>query len=109
MGGRIPGQELTGLLVDSELAIDAGSITASLELAEQARLKYLLLTHTHLDHLYSLAFLLENRLLMNVNPPLNIYASRDAVEILQSNFLREEIIGTAVFKNLDKLAKLFES
>ena len=107
LGGRIPGQELTGLLVDSVLAIDAGSISASLELAAQAGIKNLLLTHAHLDHLYGLAFLLENRLHAGV-PPLNIYASREAAQILREDFLREDIVGAIVAGSLEKLASLSE-
>jgi len=108
MGGRIPTQELSGFLVDGELALDAGSISASLDLLGQCQVKNLILTHLHLDHLYGLGFLLENRLLSNVSEPLNVFASKEGAEILRTDFLREEIVGVAVSRNLDKLMRLSE-
>ena len=106
MGGKIPGQALTGLLVDDELLIDAGSVTCSLDIPAQNQIKYLFITHTHLDHLYGLAFLLENRYYAKVTGPLNIFASKDAIEILTSDFLVEGIISSALFENLPKLTSL---
>jgi len=106
LGGRIPGQELTGLLVDEELLLDAGSASTSLKLSAQNQIKYLLLSHTHLDHLYGLAFLLENRLHARAGAPLAIFASKDAAEILTSDFLIESIAGSAVAQNLDQLVDI---
>lgn len=42
---------LSGLLVDQALALDAGSLTASLTLSQQLSLKGVLLTHQHYDHI----------------------------------------------------------
>ncbi len=41
---------LAGLLVDGRLALDAGSLTGSLTLAEQLDLTAVLITHAHFDH-----------------------------------------------------------
>jgi CRP-like cAMP-binding protein/ribonuclease BN (tRNA processing enzyme) len=106
MGGRIPGQGLTGLLVDDELLLDAGSVTFSLDIDQQNKIKYLFLSHTHLDHLYGLGFLLENRFFAKLPEPLKIFAAKEAVEILTNDFLIEDIVGSAVFQNLPELAKL---
>jgi len=38
------------LLVDEELAIDAGSLASGLTFEEQARLSAVLLSHGHYDH-----------------------------------------------------------
>lgn len=38
------------LLIDNKLAIDAGSLSSGLSLAEQRQLKAILLTHQHYDH-----------------------------------------------------------
>jgi|GEM_PF-93110 len=108
MGGRIPGQELTGLLVDGELLLDAGSASASLTITEQNQIKFLLLSHAHLDHLYSLAFLLEHRLYADVQEPLKIFASSEAIEIVKNNFLIDEILNPAVIQNLERLVILSE-
>ncbi|MBI2917729.1 MAG: lactamase [Chloroflexi bacterium] len=48
---------LSSLVVDGVLALDAGSLTSGLTLEEQARIKAVLLTHHHFDHVRDLATL----------------------------------------------------
>ncbi len=48
---------LTCLLVDDTLALDAGSLTRSLTLAEQRRLEAVLLSHHHYDHIRDIPIL----------------------------------------------------
>lgn len=48
---------LTSLLIDDVLAIDAGGLTGSLTLEAQQRLKAILLTHEHFDHIRDVALL----------------------------------------------------
>lgn len=48
---------LSSLVIDGVLALDAGSLTSGLTLEEQARLKAVLLTHYHFDHVRDLATL----------------------------------------------------
>jgi ribonuclease BN (tRNA processing enzyme) len=42
--------KMVSLLIDGVLAIDAGALTSSLSLEEQKKIKALLLTHQHYDH-----------------------------------------------------------
>lgn len=44
------GARMTSLLIDGTIALDAGGLTASLSLAEQQRIRAILLTHHHFDH-----------------------------------------------------------
>ncbi len=46
---------LTSLLVDGVLAVDAGALTSTLSLQEQQKVKALLLTHGHYDHIRDIA------------------------------------------------------
>ena len=48
---------LTSLIVDGVLAIDAGGLTSALSIDEQHRLKAVLITHHHFDHVRDLATL----------------------------------------------------
>jgi ribonuclease BN (tRNA processing enzyme) len=43
--------KLPGLLVDGVLALDAGSLTSTLSIEQQLKLKAVLLTHQHYDHM----------------------------------------------------------
>lgn len=59
-GGSMPGKFTTSFLLDEEIAIDGGAISLALTLPEQLKLRYVLLTHTHIDHTYSLPFFVDN-------------------------------------------------
>lgn len=59
--GPDPGyQFLTTYLFDGVLAVDAGSLGFWGDLAGQARVKHVVLTHSHVDHTASLPVFLEN-------------------------------------------------
>jgi len=47
--------KLTSLLIDGTVVIDAGSLTSSLSLEAQQRVKAILITHRHFDHIRDLA------------------------------------------------------
>ncbi|HEY1433877.1 MAG TPA: MBL fold metallo-hydrolase, partial [Thermoanaerobaculia bacterium] len=51
---------MTTFLLDGETALDAGSLTDALPLSAQRRIRRVVLTHAHFDHVASLPFLLEN-------------------------------------------------
>jgi len=51
---------MTSFLVEGTLAVDAGALTRSLTIEEQAKVHHILLSHSHIDHTASLPFLIEN-------------------------------------------------
>lgn len=51
---------MTSFLVDGELALDAGSLTQALTLEQQQGVARIALSHSHLDHIASIPFLVEN-------------------------------------------------
>jgi ribonuclease BN (tRNA processing enzyme) len=57
---ELKGARLTSLLIDGTLAIDAGGITSALSLAQQKKIKTVLLTHHHFDHTRDLVTLAAN-------------------------------------------------
>ncbi len=50
----------TTFVLNGEIAVDAGAIASGLPLREQRRIRHLLLTHAHLDHLHELPQFLDN-------------------------------------------------
>lgn len=48
---------LVSLLIDDILAIDAGGLTSTLSLAAQQRIRTILITHHHFDHIRDLVTL----------------------------------------------------
>jgi len=49
-----------GFLVNETVMVDAGTIGAALHLAEQKRIRHVLLTHLHFDHIKGLPMLADN-------------------------------------------------
>jgi ribonuclease BN (tRNA processing enzyme) len=59
-GGGEPGQYLISYVINDTLAVDAGSLGFYGTPWEQARVRHVLISHTHIDHTASLAIFLEN-------------------------------------------------
>lgn len=75
---------LTGYLIDDWLAVDAGTLTSKLSLAQQARIHGVYITHSHADHIRDLPHLIHNRFSANAGP-LTILAAKDVMELLIDN------------------------
>jgi cAMP phosphodiesterase len=59
-GGEAPGCRMTCLLINGTTALDAGSLSQTLEIEQQVGVRTILLTHSHMDHTNSLPFFVEN-------------------------------------------------
>ncbi len=75
--GGIGGRHLrtTSFLVDSDILIDAGTGVGDLTLAELSQIDYIFITHSHLDHVTSIPFLVDTVGGMR-SKPLVVYATR---------------------------------
>ena len=86
-GGSAPGYRLTTFLIDGETALDAGALTEALPLAAQRRIRRVVLTHAHLDHVASLPFLIEN--LYGRSRPLEIVAPAPVLQALRRHVFND--------------------
>lgn len=73
------------LLVDDILALDAGGLTSSLSIEEQQKLKAVLLTHQHYDHIRDIPALAMNLYLAGTT--INIYSTPPVYDILSTHLL----------------------
>jgi ribonuclease BN (tRNA processing enzyme) len=80
-GGQAPGLDTTAFRLGSDLLLDAGAAGLYLPLAEQRALRHVLLTHTHLDHLHALPFLLDN-LVGRIPDAVTVYATGGILDAL---------------------------
>lgn len=84
--GGIGGRHLrtTSFLVDNDVLIDAGSGVGDLSLAELTRIDHVFVTHSHLDHVTSIPFLVDTVGGMR-DRPLTVYAIAPTIEILKNH------------------------
>jgi len=84
--GGIGGRHLrtTSFLLDSDVLIDAGTGVGDLTLAELSQIDHIFITHSHLDHVTSIPFLVDTVGGMRARP-LTIYATRATIEILKNH------------------------
>ncbi len=74
---------MTSLLIDDVLALDAGGLTSSLSFEEQLKLKAVLLTHQHFDHIRDIPALAMNLWLRRAS--IDVYSIRQVRDALADN------------------------
>ncbi len=80
---------LISLLIDDVLAIDAGGLTSSLSFSAQQKLKALLLTHHHYDHVRDVPTLAMNLFLLGKT--INIYSTTSVYDAVLTHLLDGEL------------------
>lgn len=89
-GAVMPGYDVTSFLINDDTLMDAGTVTSVLTLEEQAKIKNVLITHLHLDHVKDLFFLADN-LIGKVTDSINIYSINEVLEGLRTHILNKTI------------------
>ena len=93
-GSDLPGQHLTAFLVESNILLDAGSVTSTMDLAEQARIEHIFVTHPHLDHIKDILFLADNLIeffAAAARPPLQIHGLPEVLDAIATHLLNDTI------------------
>jgi len=75
-------QRLTCFLIDDCVAVDAGSIAIALTNEQRARVKDIIITHPHLDHIASLPIFIDD-LYPTLREPMRIYATPEVIELIE--------------------------
>jgi Cft2 family RNA processing exonuclease len=74
---------MVSLLIDGILAVDAGSLTSELTFAEQGKIKAILLSHGHYDHIRAVPAFAFN----NSDHTTEVFGSPETLEILSSHLI----------------------
>ncbi len=82
---------LTAFLINSEMLLDAGSVVDSVDLECVNRVRHILLTHCHIDHIRDLPILLEYRLTNHQIRPLTVYSNRFTIQMLREHIFNDLI------------------
>jgi ribonuclease BN (tRNA processing enzyme) len=82
-------QYLTSFLINDVLAIDAGCLGFFRTAREQAEIKHVFLSHSHMDHIASLPIFLEN--VYGQPSAVTVHASQWVLNCLQSDLFNDRI------------------
>ncbi|MBE0627733.1 MAG: 3',5'-cyclic-nucleotide phosphodiesterase [Burkholderiales bacterium] len=90
--GGIGGRHLrtTSLLLDNDILIDAGTGVGDISLAELMLIDHIFITHSHLDHICSIPFLIDTVGGMR-NKPLTVHAIEPTLEIIRNHIFNWSI------------------
>ncbi len=89
-GAKMPGYATSAFLVGDSLLLDAGAVTSRLSLREQVKIRSILVSHTHIDHLKGALFLADNVNIKNSHS-INIYSSRGVIRAIKQNLFNWQI------------------
>jgi len=90
--GSIGGQQnrTTSFLVDQDILIDAGTGVGDLSLAELTLIDHIFVTHSHLDHVNSIAFFLDSVGALRPKP-VTVCATGPTIAILKRHLFNGDI------------------
>lgn len=89
-GGETPRHRTSAFVLDETVAIDAGSLTSGLAVSDQAKLKAVLCSHAHLDHIRDLATIADNRCQLDCEP-LIVAGTKDTLRTLKKHFFNNQL------------------
>lgn len=87
IGGNL---RTTSFLLDHDVLIDAGTGVGELSLAELSMIDHVFVTHSHLDHIASIPFMVDSAGFMR-DRPLTVYASEKTLDILRQHMFNWKI------------------
>ncbi len=90
--GGIGGRHLrtTSMLIDNDILIDAGTGVGDVSLAELTLIDHIFVTHSHLDHVCCIPFLVDTAGGMR-NKPLTVHATEPVLEIIRNHLFNWSI------------------
>jgi cAMP phosphodiesterase len=96
-GHTRPEQRLTCYVVDDCVAIDAGSITLAITDAQRDRVRDIVVTHPHMDHVATLPIFIDD-LFSLLTAPVRIHATEEVIGLL-----RRDVFNGTVYPRFDEL------
>ena len=98
---------LCSLLIDDVLAVDAGALTSGLSFADQKKLKAVLITHQHYDHIRDIPALAIN--FQEHDKTIDVYSIQQVYKTLTNHLLNNIIYPNFIERPPDKPAIRFQT
>lgn len=89
-GGIGGGLRTTSLLVDEDVLVDAGTGVGDLSLESLAKIDHIFVSHSHLDHVASIPFLVDTVCWMRASP-ITVYGIKETLDILRAHLFNWKI------------------
>ncbi len=90
-GAELSNHETCGFLINGSVLLDAGTICTSLTLSEQRKIRYVLISHIHVDHIKGLPFLSENLIGEKGQRPIVVISMRKVLDGLRRHLFNDQI------------------
>ncbi|MFK5915507.1 MAG: 3',5'-cyclic-nucleotide phosphodiesterase [Woeseiaceae bacterium] len=87
----------TTLLIDDDILIDAGTGLGDLSLQAMSSIRHIFITHSHLDHITSIPFLVDT-LFDSIQQPIIIHAQAETIDAL-----KKHIFNNVIWPDFSKL------
>lgn len=94
-------QHLACFVIDDTVALDAGSLATSTTAVQKERIRNVILTHAHLDHIAGLPLFVDD-CFATLREPVVVHATEQVIEVLESN-----IFNWAVYPRFSELENEF--
>ncbi|WP_085812212.1 3',5'-cyclic-nucleotide phosphodiesterase [Geoanaerobacter pelophilus] len=86
-GAEFPGHSPSAFLIDDSLLLDAGTVGAVLSEEEQWRIKDILVTHSHLDHIRGIPLLADNIVVSGISRTVQVLGTTEVLAALGSHLM----------------------
>ena len=90
-GAEFPGFNPPAFLIDDCLLLDAGTIGAVLDAEEQWKIRCILITHAHLDHIRGIPFLADNIIVKNKKHHITVLGIAPVIRMLKQSLLNDKV------------------
>lgn len=87
----------TAMLIDDDILLDAGSGVGELTLEEMGKIRHIFVSHSHLDHVAFIPFLVDS-IFEQITEPLVVYGQAHTLKAL-----REHIFNWVIWPDFSKL------
>ena len=86
-GAEFPGHHPSAFLIDHALLLDAGTVGAVLTEEEQLRIRDILVTHPHLDHIRGIPLLAANIIIKGLGLGVNLFGTSEVLAAIRAHLL----------------------
>jgi len=90
-GAEFPGHNPPGFLIDGKIMLDAGTIGSYLTEDAQWKIRHILISHAHLDHIKGIPFLADNIIIKNKKHNVTVIGIAPVLRTLKNSLLNNKI------------------